>query len=127
MIAYGVKWQGTVCYEGEITLPIGGRVALPNIEVRATITVYVYEDDSEELEFEDIQVASATYGQHGSSWEFASIDCTAPLGRELWAAAETELRRHADDIIEKANPAPSPAWDRQQARAERFDMQRSEW
>ena len=127
MISFGVIWQDTVDFATEVNLPVGGRIVIPDVEVSATVTVYVYDDDRIELDFDDIQVASATYGHHGSSWEFASIDCTAPLGRELWAAAETALRRHADDIIEKANPAPSPAWDRQQARAERFDMQRSEW
>ena len=127
MISFGVIWQDTVDFATEVNLPVGGRIVIPDVEVSATVTVYVYDDDRIELDFDDIQVASATYGYHGSSWEFASIDCAAPLGKELWAAAEAELRRHTDDIIEKANPAPSPAWDRQQARAERFDMQRSEW
>ncbi len=127
MISFGVIWQDQVEFATEINLSVGGRIIIPDVEVSATVTIYVYDDDRIDLDFDDIQVASATYGQHGSAWEFASIDVTAPLGKELWTAAEAALRRHTDDIIEKAAPAPSAAWDRQQERAERFDMQRSEW
>lgn len=127
MISFGVIHQDTVNYDGEITLPIGGRVALPNIEVRATITVYWYDDDSVAMDFEDIQFPSADERPMWTGWEWQSIDLADVKGRELWAAAENALRAQQDNILSLTDMANGLPDARQQERAERFGMQRSEW